>query len=681
MGVASISKVTVIAPRSDYEKVVRRLAKFKEFHALEDRDTKFDPAVQELALRAVRLYALADETVKDLSLPLAPGKLDVVFRGAKIPTEEIDAKDWGDLLSKAQRQLEPIAEEVNAGKAALQAASKEESEAEALRNALRVVSGFSADVSSLASLERVLGVLAVLDTVKLSEFRASLSGIVVIAQTLSDTQSLALIVAPAAESARLAKTMKALDVKPLVLPADLPQNPSEAYRLAEKAYEESKLKRAAAESKLVELRNEHQTKLLSLRELSELAKNMLDDVRTAGGMGRIATISGYVPSRMSEDFKRSFGDWMTFCEPIESHGEGAKVAPTLMENSGPFKQFELITKEQGTPGGHEVDPTPLISFVFPVFFGMMFGDLGHGLVLTLFALLLRKRGTGSLRQWGNIFLASGISACAIGVIVGEFFGFPLYQSLHIPGSALLEIVQRPLGSQATLNPAGISTALEIAILIGIAHLTMALSLDVVQAAKGHEYVELVTEKLPALAMYISGVGFGISFIGAGYSFDIFKTSAPAPLLGVPNSLLGGVSLAATLASMAVLLAGRGVAIMAGKSHGGSAGSALGDGAIEVFERISAYMANTISYVRLAIMLMIHAALLLAVNMLLAWPVYIAVGPMVIFNILIVVFEVLIVYIQDLRLHVYEFFTKFYAGTGTPFRKIFRDGARIKIKWQ
>jgi V/A-type H+-transporting ATPase subunit I len=92
------------------------------------------------------------------------------------------------------------------------------------------------------------------------------------------------------------------------------------------------------------------------------------------------------------------------------------------------------------------------------------------------------------------------------------------------------------------------------------------------------------------------------------------------------------------------------------------------------------LANTISYARLAIMLLIHAALLLVVNMLLGFPIYVVAAPLVIFNILIMLFEAVIVYIQDLRLHIYEFFTKFYQGTGMPFRNILPDGVRTKVRW-
>ena len=680
LGLAPLSKVTVIAPRSEYEQVVRKLAQFGQFHPAEEGNQRFDPAVQDLAVRAVSLFARADEAVRDLSIPLGPGAIDVVFRGARVPREEVEATDWDDLLTNAEAQLAPIFEKVKADKDELQKAMKEESDVRALRDGLEAVSKLSLDVGAVNKLERVKVSLAVVDNSGLQEFRASLPDLVFLAQALSEKESLVLVASPASDSARVLKVMKALDVKPMSLPGHLPQNPAQAFTQVDKQLQAAAESRAAVEARLAALGKEHQTRLLAVRELAEIAKGTLDQVRTAGGMQRLAVVSGYIPSRMDAEFKSSFDNWMVHSEPARSDHGGGEPVPTLMENAGTFRQFEAITREQGTPGGHEVDPTPLVSFVFPVFFGIMFGDLGHGLVLAAFALLLRARGTGSLRQWGNIFLAAGISACVVGAMVGEFFGFPLYESLHLPGGALLEIVQRSAG-QASLSQAGLNVALVISILIGVAHLTTALSLDVVQAVKGHETVELLTEKIPSLTMYIFGVGFGISFIGAKYNFNVMGSTGAAPLLGAPNALVGTVSIAGVVASMLVLLTGKGIAVMTGKLHEGSAGSAFGNGAIEVFERISGYMANTISYVRLAIMLMIHAELLLVVNMLLGFPIFVAAPMMFVFNILIIVFEVLIVYIQDLRLHVYEFFTKFYKGTGTPFRKLLPDRQRVTIKWR
>jgi V/A-type H+-transporting ATPase subunit I len=642
-----------------------------------DRGSVSDPIVQELDVRAVGLFAQADQTVKDLAVQLAPGTMDIVFRGAKIPSSEIEARNWDDLLSKAEAMLSPIVDEARRQKSALQRAINTEAATQALRDAMKVVSDFSADLSSVGSLRRFKAILIIVENQTLPEFSKSLSDLVVISHALSQSHSLVLVAASLSEKDRVDKVMTTFGVEPFAIPANLPQNPAEAYRKLTQESETASMEKEAAKSEIAQLKARSETTLLAIRELAGVAKDMLDDVKMAGGMKRFAIMSGYIPARREEEFRDRFGKWMVYAEPV-GHEKNTTGVPTLIENTPSMTPFQIITEAQGTPGGHEVDPTPLVSFVFPVFFGMMFGDLGHGVLLTLFALLIRQRSTGNLRSWGNIFLAAGVSASVFGVIFGEVFGFSLYHYVPIP--PLIEIVQRPLGANPTLDPGGVEAVLVISILIGIAHLTTALGLDAYQSIKGHETVELVTEKLPALAMYISGIGFGLAFIGAGYSFDVLKTSSPAPLLGLPNDILGGASLAAVLVSMVTLLTGRAVAIMAGKVKGESAGSALANGGIEVFDRITKFLANTISYVRLAIMLLVHASLLLVTNMLLVYPLYVSAVPIAVFNILIIVFEVLIVYIQDLRLHIYEFFTKFYEGTGTPFRNIFPDRVRIRVSW-
>ncbi len=527
-----------------------------------DKESGFDSLVQELDVRAVRLFALADQTVKDLAVPLMPGTMDIVFRGVKIPSSEFEARNWDDLLRKAEAMLSPIMDETRKQRSALQQATNAETTTRTLLDAMKVVSGFSADLSNDDALHWFKVTLAVVENSTLPEFSRSLSDLIVVTQPLSQSHSLVLVALPLSEADRVDKVMKAFEVEPFAIPADLPQNPAEAYSKLTQESEAASKEKQVVKSEIALLRASSETSLLAIRELAGVARDMLDDVRMAGGMRRFAIISGYVPTRREEEFKDRFAQWMVYGEPI-GHEETDAGVPTLMENASFMAPFQLITEAQGTPGGHEVDPTPLISFVFPIFFGMMFGDLGHGVVLSLFALLIRQRSTGNLRKWGNIFLAAGVSASVFGIVFGEVFGFPLYHYVPIP--PLIEIVQRLPGTNPTLDAGGVEVILVISILIGIAHITTALGLDVYQSIKGHETVELATEKLPTLAMYISGIGFGLAFIGAGYSFNVLKTSSPAPLLGVPNDILGGASLAVVFVSMIILLTGKGIAIMAGKS--------------------------------------------------------------------------------------------------------------------
>ena len=682
LGVARLAKVTVIAPRSEYAEVAKALAKFADFHPVEGASQSFDPRVQELTVKAVRLFAQADQAVKDLGLQLIPGQLDIVFRGVKIPTSRYEAGSWEELLGKVDSQLSPIADEVRSEKTELQESEKDEADSEAVMAALQLVSSLSSDLSGLGDLRLFKGVVTIVANEKAAELRNSVPGAVFLLHHLSTEQSLGMVVVPKADEAKLDKALKLLELKPLLIPAGLPQNPAEAFRKAARDHEEASAARRKAEAKMEESKERHGSALLALRELSEVARKTLDEARVSGEMRRLAMISGYVPAKREAELRRTFSRWMVHTEEADREAKGEHV-PTLMDQRPGLGLFQPVTLEQGIPGEHEVDPTPIVSFVFPVFFGIMFGDVGHGLILALFMLLVRQRSNGAMRQWANLFVVAGVSSMIFGAIFGEFFELSFYSFVPVP--AVIEIIHRVAGSPDVFDPSGVYAVMELAILIGVVHLTTALGLDVYEGFKEHDRVELWLEKVPVLAMYVSGVGFGLAFVGAGFSFGVLKPGLTAPLLGIPNSTLGAASIAVLVPSMLVLLAGKAVAIKMGKLKGGSMAGALSDGGLEVFERISQFMSNTISYVRLAVMLLVHAALLLITNLyfgpaglLAPWPELIPVW--VVLNLLILSFEAFIVYVQDLRLHLYEFFTKFYSGTGKPFRKIFPDRVRVSIDW-
>ena len=678
MGVARLSKVTIISPRSEYGDVAKELANFEDFHPLEGAAQNFDPGVQELTMKAVKLFAQADQAAKDLGLKLMPGQLDIVFRGVKIPKSTYEASNWKELLIKAEAQLGPIAEEVKAERSLLQKAQKDEADSEALMGALKVVSGFSSDLTGLSGLKHFKAVVSLVENDKLEEFSKSIPGATFLSQPITKEQSLVMVAVAKTEEAKLDKTMKLLELKPLIIPPNFPQNPAEAYSRASQDYGAAVAAREKVEAQMRESREKHGTDLLALRELSEVSRKTLDEARVSGGMQRLAMISGYVPAKKEAELKEMFGRWMVHTEPVERESHEAQV-PTLMENRRELGLFQPITLEQGLPATHEVDPTPLVSFVFPIFFGMMFGDVGHGLILTAFMLLVRQRSTGGMRQWANLFIVAGISATIFGVAFGEFFE-QSFASI-VPVAPLVEIIHRAAGAQDTFSNNGVYLVMEVAILIGVFHLLTALGLDVYQGTKEDDRLELWLEKVPVFTMYVGAVCYGLAFIGLSFtSFNVLISSAPAPLIGIPNNVLGAISLALLIPSMVVLLAGRAVAVSAGKLNGSLVG-ALANGGLEVFERITQFMSNTISYVRLAVMLLVHAGLLLITNEYFApWNGAVNVVPWVILNILIIAFEAFIVYVQDLRLHLYEFFTKFYTGTGKPFRKIFPDRVRVRINW-
>ena len=101
---------------------------------------------------------------------------------------------------------------------------------------------------------------------------------------------------------------------------------------------------------------------------------------------------------------------------------------------------------------------------------------------------------------------------------------------------------------------------------------------------------------------------------------------------------------------------------------------VAESAVGAFEAVLVYLANTISFVRLAAYALSHAALLLATFTLAAelergtaggavWSTLVIVAG----NVIAIILEGMIASVQALRLEYYEFFGKFFSGAGRPFR--------------
>ena len=418
-----------------------------------------------------------------------------------------------------------------------------------------------------------------------------------------------------------------------------------------------------------------------LYETSTTAHKVLNQMRRSGDLKRFGIIRGYVPTQYTSLFSKRFSHWISFTERVGKIEHGETHPPTLSTNKGITKAFDKITANQGPPVYTEVDPTPILSITFPIFFGIMFADLGHGLVLLAFSIFLYMRGSPDLKKWATIFMLSGISASIGGVMIGEFFGFGIKKI--IPQLGFFEVLEVVDHAHHSLSLEAIMTLLVFSWVLGIIHIGIGLTLNIVSGIKERDGVELLIEKIPTFFLFVFSVLFGLSFVGAGLGFgQMFTSTNPLPLIPFLTTSQGTViSLSGALPMIGILMFGKAVAIKMGKIHGESFGDAIMMNPIEtLFEKLPGFLANTISYARLGILLVVHAALLIATNM--GWNLGLVGIPIIIVsNILIIMLEGLIVYIQTLRLHLYEWFTKFYDGTGEPFQKLVPETNRVKINWK
>lgn len=102
----------------------------------------------------------------------------------------------------------------------------------------------------------------------------------------------------------------------------------------------------------------------------------------------------------------------------------AEEAPVVLRNPRLFRPFELLVSLLPLPRYGSIDPTPFVAVFFPMFFGLILGDLGYGAVLFVIGFLLRRRHReeGWQRSLAEILLACAAFTAIFGVVFGEFFG-------------------------------------------------------------------------------------------------------------------------------------------------------------------------------------------------------------------------------------------------------------------
>ena len=399
--------------------------------------------------------------------------------------------------------------------------------------------------------------------------------------------------------------------------------------------------------------------------------------------------------KMEKKFKETTGKWMSIVEDV-SDPELSKKRPTLFDNKIFVRTFEVITQSQGIPKKGEADPTPMIALMWPIFYGLMFADVGHGLLLMGLGLIFKLKGQGNLSRWGMLIAISGAAAAIAGVGTGEAFGFHInyfdpWKGLLEEGGAL-HSVSWLVGviSVAELNFEQVIMILKVSLFLGIIHIVWAFILHIRKLAQDGHKTTMFTEAIPNVTLYGGIVVIMMCAIGSGYDvMNMYSKIHTEPVPWVTVFLgdwaqvwiITRIAGIIVIASIVVMMIGGLKHIKAHPEEGGSPANVF----MEVLLGKSVEcLAHTISYARLGIMLLVHAALLLTVN-----NSYASLGGMespgalallIGGNIGIMMIEGLIVYIQSLRLHLYEFFTKWYDGGAQPFKQVVPEMFYNQFKW-
>ena len=329
-------------------------------------------------------------------------------------------------------------------------------------------------------------------------------------------------------------------------------------------------------------------------------------------------------------------------DDVEDH---KTTPPTKLKNFKFAKPFELFVRMYGLPGYNEFDPTLFLTITYALIFGVMFGDLGQGLCLVIGGGILYKVKKMDL---AGIVCAAGVFSCIFGALFGSFFGFEF------------ESVIKPLDSMMTLPFLGeINIVLVAAFLFGSFTILTTMILNIATAIK---------QKNLGKALFGPNAVTGFIFYGSVILVILlYMTGHPLPgtallvvMFVIPLIL---IFLEEPLKN---ILAKR-------KPIDDSPGIFAATAFFELFDYLITYLSNALSFLRIGVFAISHAAMMQVVMTLAGAEnggsanIFVV----IIGNIIVLAMEGLVVGIQVLRLEYYEIFGRFYEGNGrefVPYRK-------------
>lgn len=361
---------------------------------------------------------------------------------------------------------------------------------------------------------------------------------------------------------------------------------------------------------------------------------------------------GWIPEEQEEYFSRQLGDVYGIEFSIEKPDNEEKHSPPVrLKNNRFSRPFESFVEMYGLPSYNEIDPTVIVSILYTLLFGIMFGDFGQGIVLSIAGAVMWKLKKMML---GKILIRCGFSASIFGLVYGAVFG--LEHALDPVYKGLFNLDKKPID---VLEPKTVMLIIVLAVILGSITIMLSMILNIYSSFKRKNYESAVFGQngIAGLLFYGSSVlCMGSMVLGINlfsYPFAIFFLGIPAILIFLKEPL--------------------GRLLAREKDWKPQEWSEyFVQNSFEMFEILLSYITNTMSFLRVGAYVLVHAGMMMVVFTIAK----IAPGGIVGYaivailgNIFVIVLEGLLVGIQVLRLNFYELFSRFFEGQGRPFTPV------------
>lgn len=361
-------------------------------------------------------------------------------------------------------------------------------------------------------------------------------------------------------------------------------------------------------------------------------------------------LAGWISAKNENEFKAKLSDIKDIECTVSSVKGNKRLSPPVKLKNGWFSRpFEFYVDMYGLPDYNEMDPTTFVAISYSLLFGIMFGDLGQGIVLSLVGLFMYHVMGMAL---GRILTRCGFFSAIFGVVFGSVFGFehtldPLYKTIGFD--------EKPI---EVMNPQTTNIIIYAAVGIGVVMIVIAMMLNIYSSIRRHDKESLLfgPNGLAGCVFYISLVaGLVSSFL---FGRSIMNTPYVLCFIILPLLL---IFLREPLGKLV-----NGDPDWQPESWGGYMAQSF----FELFETVLSYITNTMSFLRVGAFVLVHAGMMMVVFTLADMTsgfAYLAI--VILGNALVIALEGLLVGIQVLRLEFYEMFSRFYSGQGRAFSPI------------
>ncbi len=561
----------------------------------------------------------------------------------KVKVEDGDPRE---LFHEAEEKLFSIGEKVTSKSARLEDISKEEEELLELKDKLDVLATLKvnpSDTGGLRNMHIIVGVAAGKELRELEEGLKGVSPEIMFHSASLDTKNAGVIVLfPRDREVDVSRVLRLHRFEEIRIPPRFQIPLADATKKAEDDTKSLEAEKEKLEAELREIAAKETPDLLRLRELLGIEKFLEEANKFLGKTKRTYVFTGWSPADRAQEVveivkKASDG----ICSVAIEDPKREEKPPTLLANPPQVKPMELLIDTYGVPSYTEIDPTMFVAITFPILFGLMFGDIGQGILILLTGFLLGyKIDMGaSVRKLGRILVLCGITATFFGFMYGSVFGLEGERIEHYLGFELHPLWLNPIEDTAML--------MSFALRLGVFLLIAGCAINILNEVSHHRYIDIFVSPygLPGVWILLGG-----TFLVSKHGVDIFSLIRDIRI--IPGVLLP------------FLLLGFGEHYVSKIS--------LPMAFFEAWDNLSRYLVNSLSYIRVMALAIIHGALNMIMVTIMEMMPASTVGTaakVVIFvvgNLGIFIVEMFVSFIQTLRLHYYEWFSKFYAGDGKRF---------------